>query len=147
MKKSETIRSNLVGPHTRPSAAPKKLVDKQLKLVRELTGSLEGVTEKLSHGFPTFFVNKKCFAYFLNNHHNDGRLALWCVAPPGAQAMLVDSNPDYYFVPPYVGHQGWVGVRLDKDNEWSQIAAVLENAYNVRSASKKSSPSRARKSR
>jgi hypothetical protein len=119
------------------SAAPKALVDKQLKRVRALTDSLPDVTEKISHGFPTFFVKKKCFAYFLNNHHNDGRLALWCMAPPGAQAMLVDSNPDHYFVPPYVGHMGWVGVRLDKDNEWPQIAAVLEAAYEARAAKKR----------
>lgn len=119
------------------SAAPKALVDKQLKRVRALTSSLPNVTEKISHGFPTFFVNKKCFAYFLNNHHNDGRLALWCMAPPGAQAMLVDSNPDHYFVPPYVGCNGWVGVRLDKDNEWPQIAAVLEAAYEARASKKR----------
>jgi hypothetical protein len=120
----------------KPSGAPKELVELQLSRVRELCTSLPDVTEKISHGFPTYFVKKKCFAYFLDNHHNDGRLALWCMAPPGAQAMLVDSDSDYYFVPPYVGHQGWVGVRLDKDNEWSQIAAVLENAYETRAAKK-----------
>lgn len=119
------------------SAAPKALVDKQLKRVRELTSSLPDVTEKISHGFPTFFVKKKCFAYFLNNHHDDGRLALWCMAPPGVQAMLVDSNPDLYFIPPYVGVSGWVGVRLDKDSEWPQIAAVLEGAYEARAAKKR----------
>ena len=116
------------------SAAPKKLVDKQLARVRELVNSFPNVTEKISHGFPTYFVKKKCFAYFLDNHHNDGRLALWCMAAPGAQAMLVESNPDHYFVPPYVGHMGWVGVRLDRDNEWQQIASVLEQAYEARAA-------------
>jgi hypothetical protein len=121
----------------KPKLASKALVDKQLKRVRALAKSLPDVTEKISHGSPTFFVKKKSFASFLNNHHNDGRLALWCMAPPGAQAMLVDSNPDHYFVPPYVGHMGWVGVRLDKDNEWPQIAAVLEAAYEARAAKKR----------
>ena len=116
------------------SAAPKELVDKQLARVRELVNSFPNVTEKISHGFPTYFVKKKCFAYFLDNHHDDGRLALWCMAAPGAQAMLVESNPDHYFVPPYVGHMGWVGVRLDRDNEWPQIASVLEQAYEARAA-------------
>ena len=115
-------------------AAPKALVDKQLKQVRAFVHALPNVTEKLSHGFPGFFVKKKGFAYFLNNHHGDGRLALWCMAPPGAQAMLVDSNSDHYFVPPYVGVSGWVGVRLDRDAEWPQIAAVLESAYETRAA-------------
>jgi len=119
----------------RTSAAPKAVVDKQLKRVRALVQELPNVTEKISHGFPTFFVKKKCFAYFLNNHHNDGRLALWCMAPPGAQSMLVDANPDHYFVPPYVGVSGWVGVLLDKA-EWPQIAAVLESAYETRAAKK-----------
>jgi hypothetical protein len=117
---------------TRKSAASAALVRSQLALVRALCGSLPGVTEKLSHGHPTFFVGGKCFAYFLDNHHGDGRLALWCMAPAGAQAMLVDSNPDHYFIPPYVGHRGWVGVRLDRDNAWPQIAAVLEAAYAAR---------------
>jgi hypothetical protein len=128
---------------TKKKAAPKKkpapkkqtpLVKAQLAKVRELVGSLEGATETLSHGHPTFWVKKKCFAYFLDNHHDDGRLALWCMAPPGAQAMLVDSNSDHYFVPPYVGHMGWVGVRLDLDNEWAQIASILEGAYEARKA-------------
>lgn len=102
--------------------------------MRKLVHALAGATEKLSHGFPAFFVKGKCFAYFLDNHHGDGRLALWCVAPPGAQAMLVDSNAEHYFVPPYVGHQGWVGVRLDRGAPWPQIVAVLEQAYDTRVA-------------
>ncbi len=116
--------------------AAKALVAKQLKRVRELTSALPDVTEQISHGHPTFWVKKKVFAYFLDNHHNDGRLALWCIASPGAQQMLVDSNPDHYFVPPYVGKSGWVGVRLDQDNAWPQISAVLESAYETRAAKK-----------
>ena len=119
-------------------AKPKKssLRDKQLAKVRALVETLPNVTEKISHGHPTYFVNKKCFCYFLDNHHGDGRLALWCMAPPGAQAMLVDANPDHYFVPPYVGYKGWVGVRLDRDAAWPEIAAVLEAAYETRAAKK-----------
>jgi hypothetical protein len=118
------------------SGAPKSLVDKQLKKVRAFVHALPNVTEKISHGFPGFFVKKKGFAYFLDNHHGDGRLALWCMAPLGAQAALVDANSDHYFVPPYVGVSGWVGVRLDRDAEWPQIAAVLESAYETRAAKK-----------
>lgn len=118
--------------------------DKQLAKVRAFVGKLEDVTEKLSHSHPTFFVKKKCFTYFLDNHHGDGRLALWCAAPPGAQQMLVESNPDVYFVPPYVGYQGWVGVRLDKGAAWPEIAAVLENAYETKKAKKVSSARRKR---
>ena len=72
------------------------LVRSQLAKVRALCRTLPDVTERPSHGSPAFLVNdKRPIAYFLDNHHGDGRLALWCAAPDGAQAMLVDSNPDH----------------------------------------------------
>jgi hypothetical protein len=109
------------------------LVASQLAKVRALCRRLPEVTERPSHGSPAFMVNdKRAFAYFLDNHHGDGRLALWCAAPEGAQAMLVDSNPEHYFLPPYVAHLGWVGVRLDRDAPWPEIAAVLEAAHQTR---------------
>src|SRR5204862_240942 len=84
-------------------------LESQLAKVRAACRALPEVTERPSHGSPAFLVNdKRAFAYFLDNHHSDGRLALWCAAPEGAQAMLVDSNPDHYFLPPYVAHLGWI---------------------------------------
>jgi hypothetical protein len=101
----------------------------QLAKVRACCLALPDTTERPSHGAQTFFTKRKVFVYFLDNHHGDGRLALWCAAPPGAQAMLVDSNPDHYFVPAYVGYRGWVGVRLDRDAAWPEIEAVIESAH------------------
>jgi hypothetical protein len=96
---------------------------------------LDDVTERESHGAPSFFVKKtRSFMSFADNHHGDGRLALWCAAPPGAQAMLVDVNPDAYFIPAYVGHLGWVGVRLDRKLDWHEIEVVIEQAHRTRSA-------------
>jgi hypothetical protein len=66
---------------------------------------------------------------FMDNHHHDGRLALWCAAAAGVQAALVDADPDRYFVPPYVGHRGWIGVRLDRGLEPDEVAGVLEDAH------------------
>jgi hypothetical protein len=108
----------------------------QLAKVRAFVKALAGASEKDSHGSPGFFVKRKAFAYFCDNHHGDDRIALWCAAPEGAQAMLVDSDPDVYFVPPYVGRMGWVGVRLDRAAPWEQVAAVLEAAHGVRAAPK-----------
>lgn len=109
------------------------LVASQLAKVRALCRSLPDVTERSSHGSPTFLVHeKRPFAYFLDNHHGDGRLALWCAAPDGAQSMLVDSNADHYFLPPYVTHLGWIGVRLDRKAPWNEIAMVLEAAHQAR---------------
>src|ERR1044071_9032151 len=115
-----------------PAPYPRALVTAQLARVRELCHQLPDVTERPSHGSPTFFVGKRIFAYFLDNHHGDGRLAVWCAAPDGAQAMLVDSDPDGFFLPPYVAHLGWVGVRLDRDVPWNQIAMVVEAAHQTR---------------
>jgi hypothetical protein len=88
------------------------------------------VTERLSHGSPTWFVRgKKTFVMFLNDHHGDGRLALWVAAAPGVQAEMVDEEPDRFFVPPYVGHRGWLGVRLDRKPNWTEVAGICADAY------------------
>jgi hypothetical protein len=65
----------------------------------------------------------------MDNHHGDGRLAIWCAAPPGVQATLVREEPDRFFVPAYVGWRGWLGVRLDVDVDWDEVAGIIEDAY------------------
>jgi hypothetical protein len=101
-----------------------------LERVRELCLALPETSERLSHGSPCWFVReKRCFVMYLDNHHGDGRLALWCAAPEGMQRALVDSAPEHYFVPPYVGHRGWIGVRLDRDLSWDEIAGAIEDAW------------------
>jgi hypothetical protein len=101
-----------------------------LARVRELCLALPETEERLSHGSPAFFVRgKRTFVMYLDNHHGDGRLALWCAAPEGLQRGLVETAPEHYFVPPYVGHRGWIGVRLDRDLGWEEIAGVIEDAY------------------
>ena len=101
-----------------------------LARVRELCLSLPETTERPSHGQPSFFIRgRKTFVMYLDNHHDDGRVALWCAAPEGMARALVDAEPDRYFVPPYVGHRGWLGVRLDRDLAWDQIAGAIEDAY------------------
>ncbi len=100
--------------------------------VRARCLGLPEVNERLSHGSPTFFIrDKKTFVMCLDDHHGDGRLAIWVAAPPGVQATLVDEEPDRFFVPPYVGHRGWVGVRLDRDPDWDEIAQIVTDAYRV----------------
>jgi hypothetical protein len=101
-----------------------------LDRVRELCLSLPEVTERLSHGSPAWFIRgKKTFVMYLDDHHGDGRLALWCAAPSGAQDLLVNGRPEHYFVPPYVGHRGWIGVRLDHGLDWNDVAGAIEDAY------------------
>ena len=81
--------------------------------VRRLCLALADTTEKLSHGAPTFFVRKKVYAMFANNHHNDGHIAVWIPVPPGSQARLLKTEPTKFFMPPYVGVRGWVGIELE----------------------------------
>jgi len=100
-----------------------------IERVREVCLALAGATERLSHGAPTFFAGKRSFVMFVDNHHRDGRLALWCAAAPGVQAAAVDADPERYFVPPYVGHRGWIGVRLDRGLDWDEVAGVIEDAH------------------
>jgi hypothetical protein len=76
-------------------------------------------------------VRGKTFAMFLDNHHGDGRVALWCKAPPGAQAEIVAADPRRFFVPPYVGPRGWIGARLDLDPDWGAVAACVEDSYRM----------------
>jgi len=106
------------------------MTETALRHVREICLALPEATERLSHGSPAFFVrDKKTFVMYLDNHHDDGRLALWVAAPPGTQAELVAAEPDRFFRPPYVGHRGWLGVRLDRDPDWKEVAEIVQDAY------------------
>jgi hypothetical protein len=101
-----------------------------LSRIREICLSLPETSERLSHGEPTFFVRgKRAFLMVVTNHHGDGRFAIWCAAAPGTQQLLVDADPERFFRPPYVGHRGWLGVRLDRDLDRDELAGIAEDAY------------------
>jgi hypothetical protein len=96
--------------------------------LRGLCLALPEATEKLSHGEAAWFVRGKQFANMADHHHDD-RLSVWCAAPLGAQEMLVSADPERFFRPPYVGHRGWLGVYLDREVDWDELAAMIERAY------------------
>jgi hypothetical protein len=108
----------------RPSA-PQKIAK-----LRKLCLALPGTSERLSHGEPTWFVNKKVFVSFANHHH-DHRLAFWCAAPSGEQELRVQTDPERFFIPPYVGHRGWLGVYLDVETDWEDIGEITLAAYRM----------------
>ena len=97
-----------------------------IQRVRRICSALPETTEKLSHGEPTFFVRKKVFAAFSNNHHNDGHIAVVVPAPPGIQTMLIEGSPEKFYKPPYVGIRGWVGIELDRINDEELAFHILE---------------------
>jgi hypothetical protein len=98
-----------------------------LPRLRALCHALPEVTEKLSHGEPTWFVRRSFVMYA--DHHHDDRLAFWCAAPAGAQEELVAADPQRFFRPPYVGGRGWLGVYLDVDVDWAEVGEIVTDAY------------------
>ena len=112
------------------SGPAKREREKVLAKLREVCLAFPETSERLSHGAPTFFVReKRSFLMVLTNHHGDGRFAIWCAAPDGMQKMLVETDPERFFVPPYVGHRGWLGVRLDRGIHWDELTGIAEDAY------------------
>jgi hypothetical protein len=104
--------------------------DQVLERIRTICLELPETSERLSHGAPTFFVRgKRAFLMVLTNHHGDGRFAIWCAAPEGIQQALVEADSGRFFVPPYVGHRGWLGMRLDRGLDWDELAGIAEDAY------------------
>jgi predicted DNA-binding protein (MmcQ/YjbR family) len=104
-----------------------------LTRVRKLCLALPEAHEKLSHGEPTFFVKKKAFAMFANanTHHGRGRHGVWIKAAPGRQERAIRTSPARFFVPPYCGSSGWVGVYLDRDTKWDELADILRDAHRL----------------
>ncbi|MCD1259990.1 MmcQ/YjbR family DNA-binding protein [Paenibacillus athensensis] len=111
--------------------------DELSERIRLLCMSYPAVSERPSHGAPSFFIDgKRSFVQIRDNHHGDGRFALWCAAPEGLQSLLVDSNPELFYVPAYVGHLGWVGLRLDRSASWEEIEFIVRDAYLARASKK-----------
>jgi len=99
--------------------------------VRKLCLSLDDVEERPSHGEPTFFVLNRVFVMYAENHHGDLRYALWCNVPDGAQEILLKSDPENFFFPPYVGKSGWVGMRLDRTVKWETVRSIVKDSYDA----------------
>jgi hypothetical protein len=104
--------------------------EKQIQRVRRICLALPETTEKLSHGEPTFFVRKKVFAMFSNNHHNDGHISVVFPVPLGVQAPLIKASPEKFYNPPYVGVRGWVGVELERVSD-EELALNLREAWRL----------------
>ena len=92
--------------------------------------ALPEATERVSHGEPAFFARDKKLFVMASQQHHDDRLGFWCAAPPGETAALVSGDSRRFFVPPYVGHRGWLGVYLDVDGvDWAEIGEIVTDAY------------------
>lgn len=111
--------------------------ERELDRVRRIALALPEVTERLSHGEPCFFVRgKRPLCYFHDDHNGDGRISLWCPAPPDLLEEFVKTEPERFFKPPTSARgvfSGWLGVFLDvPDNDpvrWGEISTILEYAF------------------
>ncbi len=102
--------------------------------LEQLRGIIEAwpeTREKLSHGAPTWWGGRKTFATFHLGHHGDLGPTLWVKSTHETQAELVEADAELFFVPPYVGVSGWLGVRLDRGADWEMIAGILEAGYRM----------------
>jgi hypothetical protein len=104
--------------------------EKHLERVRHICAALPENTEKLSHGEPTFFVGKKVYVMFANNHHGDGHIAVWIPVAAGLQPVLIETDPQKFFHPPYVGVRGWIGIELSQMND-EELTSFIHNAWKL----------------
>jgi len=140
------FRAKEVAESDKPKRASSKKgrsgpLETQLDRVRRICSGMPSVSEKVSHGTPTFFVEKDkgVFTMFANNHHSDGHLAVWVPAPPGMQAALIEDAPETYFKPPYVGTSGWIGIELDRIGD-EALAIHIREAWELAAPKKKRNP-------
>ena len=111
-------------------STPTDATEALLSRVRAICYDFAGTEEKLSHGAPFFHVRGKGMLTFASDHHGDGRVAVWCRSTLDEQRRLVRSDPDVYFVPPYVGVSGWVGVRLERPGtDFEALSMLVEEAW------------------
>jgi hypothetical protein len=104
--------------------------EKHLARVRRICAELPESTEKPSHGEPTFFVGKKVYVMFANNHHSDAHIAIWIPVAAGLQPVLIETDPQKFFHPPYVGVRGWVGIELSQIDD-EELTSFIHNAWKL----------------
>ena len=103
----------------------------RLERLRAICLALPQATQKTAWGDPTWRVNGRIFAMQKGNFEG-GRPSVWFKAPAGAQEVLVDAAPQRFFVPPYVGHKGWVGLWLDgRRVDWDELSDLIEDSYRL----------------
>jgi hypothetical protein len=132
-RKRSPVRGSPPAPQ-KPLTHPVKVIAPRdaplVERLRKLCLALPEAGERLSHGEPTWFAGKgKVFAMLDNHHHGAPHVGVWLPMPLGVQETLIDSDPDRFFKPPYVGPKGWVGVILDTKPDWGMVQALLRDAY------------------
>jgi predicted DNA-binding protein (MmcQ/YjbR family) len=109
------------------AAAPE---DSRLTRLTEICAALPEAERALHGRHAQFRVRGRTFAYFLDDHHGDGRVALNAKAPEGAAEALIEAEPGRFHRPAYLGHRGWIGLHLDVGEiDWDEVAGVVTESY------------------
>jgi len=105
-------------------------VDRRLQRLSRMCAELPEVLEERHGSHASFSVRGKKFSYFLDDHHGDGIVAVTCKAAPGVNHALIDSDPDRFYMPSYVGPRGWVALRIDRGKiDWDEVGELVTDAY------------------
>jgi len=118
-----------------------------MKRLREICNALPDTTEVPAWGEPTWRVSGKIFAQLDDHHHGAAHVSVWLPAPDGAQQALIETDPERFFRPPYVGHRGWIAVVLDTDPDWDMVSALVAQAHGMTHKPKRSTKPSPRKRR
>ncbi|HJT87020.1 MAG TPA: MmcQ/YjbR family DNA-binding protein [Bryobacteraceae bacterium] len=106
--------------------------DPRLARTTKICLAFAGTTRELHGSHAAFLVRKKTFAYFLDNHHGDGIVAVACKVLPGENEALVKAQPERFYLPAYIGPRGWVALRLDRGKvDWSEVADLALCSYRL----------------
>jgi hypothetical protein len=114
---------------SRQRGCPERSGHAPVERLRAICLALPETREKLAWGEPTWRVRGRLFAQLDDHHHGADHLAVWLPAPLGEQEAMVFADPARFFRPPYVGHRGWVGVRIDRRPDWALVATLVAQAY------------------
>ncbi len=112
------------------SAQAKPKVDPRLKRVEQICLELAETTTRHHGSHAAFLVRKKNFAYYLDNHHGDGIVAITCKVAPGDNQLLAKAQPERFYLPAYIASRGWVALRLDRGEiDWEEVRELLHDSY------------------
>ena len=115
-----SLRSNPVSASTQ----------RRTRLVEICETLPEVAVEVAGEGHLAFRIRKKTLAYYLFDHHGDGKIAFCCKSTLSEQRRLVKDDPESFFVPAYLGAKGWIAIRLDLDEvDWDTVADLARRAY------------------
>jgi len=126
---------------THPAKIRTKASNALIAKLRRTCMAQPEATEQLAWGEPTWRLGGKLFAQFDDHHHGGAHVSIWLPAADGAQAALIEAEPEHIWRPPYVGHLGWIAIKLDTDPPWAMVEALVAQAYELVRSKQKPTPS------